>query len=182
VRLDELQGEAGDALEMQWKSFLLRPRAEERTIPQFTRYTERWARPASMEPRATFRTWTGGEPPSHSMPPAVAGKAVLHAFGRDAFDRFHLALMHAYFAESRTISERTVMLDVARAVGLDDEELAARIDSDQAAFEGEVVADHREALAHGIAAVPTVVVNDEYMLQGAMALEQYRKVVARLGG
>ncbi len=182
MRLDELKHEAGDALDMEWKAFLLRPRAEGRTREQFTRYTERWARPASMEPRATFRTWAGGDPPSHSMPPLVAGKAVLRAFGADTFDRFHLALMHAYFAQSRTISDRDVILDVAGAVGIDSAQVSERLDAEAAALEEEVIADHRDALAHGIAEVPTVVVNDEYMLQGAMALEQYRKVVARLGG
>jgi predicted DsbA family dithiol-disulfide isomerase len=90
--------------------------------------------------------------------------------------------MRAYFTENRTISELSVILDVAESVGLDRDTLAATIASQQEILDAEVVADHRAALAQGIAAVPTVVVNDEYMLQGAMALDQYRKVVARLGG
>jgi predicted DsbA family dithiol-disulfide isomerase len=181
VRLEELQREAGDALILEWRAFLLRPFPEERSLEQFTHYTERWARPASTEPATTFRTWTGEHPPpSHSMPSAVAGKAVLHTFGAAAFDRFHLALMRAYFAENRTISERAVLLDVAGAVGLDAAELAATLDANGAELEAEVVGDHRAALALGIAAVPTVVVDDEYLLQGAMTLDQYRKVISRL--
>jgi predicted DsbA family dithiol-disulfide isomerase len=181
VRLDELQREVGDALIVEWRAFLLRPVPEERTLEEFTRYTERWARPASMEPATTFRTWSGEHPPpSHSMPSAVAGKAVLHGFGADAFDRFHLALMHAYFADNRTISERSAILDVARSVGLDVAALAASLDANGAALEAEVIGDHRAALGLGISAVPTVVVEDEYVLQGAMTLEQYRKVVSRL--
>jgi predicted DsbA family dithiol-disulfide isomerase len=183
VRLDALHREVGDVLEIEWRSFLLRPRAEERTVEAFTRYTEHWARPAAAESLASFRTWSGEHPPpSHSMPSAIAGKAVVHTFGADAFDRFHLALMHAYFAENRTISERDVILDVAAQVGLDATELAACIDDNGPALEAEVVADHKDALAQGIAAVPTVVVADEYMLQGALGIEQYRKVVGRLGG
>jgi predicted DsbA family dithiol-disulfide isomerase len=112
---------------------------------------------------------------------------VLHAFGPVGFDRFHLALMRAYFTENRTVSDRAVILDVAGSVGLDAEVLATVLDRDSDALREEVVADHKAALAQGIAAVPTVVVNagfgdGEYMLQGAMALDQYRKVVARLGG
>ena len=38
------------------------------------------------------------------MPSATAGKAVQRVFGTEAFHRFHLALMNAYFAENRTIS------------------------------------------------------------------------------
>lgn len=183
VRLDTLQREVGDVLTIEWRSFLLRPRAEDRSLEAFTRYTEHWARPAEAEPRASFHTWSGEHaPPSHSMPSAIAGKAVAHAFGPEAFDRFHLASMHAYFAENRTISDREVMLDVAMHVGIDAVALAASIDADSAALEAEVVADHKAALAQGIAAVPTVVIGDEYMLQGALGLEQYRKVVSRLGG
>jgi predicted DsbA family dithiol-disulfide isomerase len=181
VRLDELQREAGDMLIVQWRAFLLRPRPEERSLEQFTRYTERWARPASMEPATTFRTWSGNhQPPSHSMPTALAGKAVLRTFGRASFDRFHLALMRAYFADNRTISDRSVILDVARSVGLDPGELAASLDTEHESLESEVTEDHRRALALGVSAVPTVVVDDEYVLQGAMTLDQYRKVVSRL--
>jgi predicted DsbA family dithiol-disulfide isomerase len=181
VRLDELQREVGAALIVEWRAFLLRPVPEERTLEQFTRYTERWARPASMEPATTFRTWSGEhQPPSHSMPSALAGKAVLHAFGVESFDRFHLALMRAYFGDNLTISERSVIRDIARSVGLDVAALAASLDADGDALEAEVVGDHRAALALGISAVPTVVVDDEYVLQGAMTLEQYRKVVSRL--
>ncbi len=183
LRLDALQQEVGDVLAVEWRSFLLRPRADERTVEAFTRYTEHWARPGAAEPLAAFHTWSGEHaPPSHSMPSAIAGKAVLHAFGTDAFHRFHLALMYAYFTDNRTISDRDVILDVAERVDLDAALLGARIDADADALEAEVVADHKDALAHGIAAVPTVVIGDEYMLQGALGLEQYRKVVSRLGG
>jgi predicted DsbA family dithiol-disulfide isomerase len=181
VRLDELQHDVGDALIVEWRAFLLRPVPDERSLEQFTRYTERWARPGSMEPATTFRTWSGEHPPpSHSMPSALAGKAVLQAFGARSFDRFHLALMRAYFGDNRTISERSVILDVARSVGLDAGELAASLDADGEAFEAQVISDHRAALGFGISAVPTVVVDDEHVLQGAMTLDQYRKVVSRL--
>jgi predicted DsbA family dithiol-disulfide isomerase len=181
VRLHALQEEVGDAMAVEWRAFLLRPAPEPRSLEQFTRYTQSWARPAESEPSATFRTWSGEhEPPSFSLPCAMAGKAVLHEFGADGFDRFHLALMRAYFADNRTITDRDVILDVAVAVDLDREPLAARLEHDAEALARECVADHKAALAQGIAAVPTAVVNDEYMLRGAMALEQYRKVVSRL--
>ena len=183
VRLDTLHREVGDIIDIRWRSFLLRPEPSDRSVEQFTRYTESWARPGEAERAAVFTRWSGEHPPpSHSFPSAIAGKAVLHAFGPDGFDRFHLALMRAYFTENRTVSERAVILDVAGDVGLDAEVLAAVLDRDTDALRAEVVADHKAALAQGIAAVPTVLVDDEYMLQGAMALDQYRKVVARLGG
>jgi len=115
------------------------------------------------------------------MPCAIAGKAVKQLFGAAAFERFHLALMHAYFAENRTISDAAVMLAVAEACDLDAAALAVQLDDADARYEADVITDHRAALALGIAAVPTVVIDDEHILQGALSLEQYRKVVARLG-
>lgn len=161
---------------------MLRPEAEPRTVEAFTRYTQRWSRIADLEPAAVFRPWSGEhEPPSHSRPPLVAGKAVLAEAGPEAFEQFHLALMRAYFADNRTISDRAVILDVADTAGIDADALARRLDDDTGAFEAEIVADHRAALALGISAVPTVLVNGEHVLQGALTLEQYRRVVERLG-
>lgn len=183
MRLDQLAHEVGDALTLEWRAFLLRPFPKPRPLDEFTAYTQRWARPAAMEAGATFRTWSGDhEPPSHSTPSAVAGKAVLHEFGAEAFGRFHLALMHAYFAQNRTISDSAVILDVAASVALDAPRLAARIEATVDELETEVIADHRAALGRGIAAVPTVVVDDEFVLQGALTLDQYRKVVAKRRG
>lgn len=182
MRLDEVRRRAGDVLQVEWRAFLLRPQPEARPLDRFRRYTESWRRPAAAEPGAEFRVWDGdAAPPSHSLPPAIGGK-VAATFGAEAFDRFHLALMRAYFAENRTVSERAVILDVAAHVGIDPAEFAARLDRDGDRLAGAVVDDHRAALAAGIAAVPTVVVDDEYVLTGALGVEQYLKVVARLGG
>ena len=183
IRLDQLEREVGDVVTIEWRSFLLRPQATERPLDKFTAYTQSWMRPSEAQPDAGFHVWSGANPPpSHSLPPAIAGKAVHDVFGADGFHRFHLALMRAYFADNRTISERAVILDVAAATDLDPQKLADALDARATEYEEQVVADHRAALAEGIAAVPTAVVNGEYLLQGAMSLEQYSKVVSRLAG
>ena len=46
----------GDAIDVQWKSFLLVPEPKIRSLEKFTRYTESWQRPADMEPAAKFTT------------------------------------------------------------------------------------------------------------------------------
>jgi len=182
LRLDAVRRESGDALEIEWRSFLLRPEPEPRPLDRFRRYTESWSRSAEAEPAAGFHVWHDDTPPpSHSRPPAVAGKVAL-SFGPDAFDRFHLALMRAYFAHNRTISDRDVVLDVAETVGLDPRAFAMRLETDGERLEADVVAEHRAALARGIAAVPTVVIDDEHVLTGAMRADQYSKVVSRRGG
>jgi predicted DsbA family dithiol-disulfide isomerase len=181
LRLDQLERAVGDVVTIEWRAFLLRPQATERPLDKFTTYTQSWMRANEAEPEAGFQVWSGeNPPPSHSLPSAIAGKAVRDVFGAEGFHRFHLALMRAYFAENRTISARDVMLDVAAAVDLDAEKLREALDARADEYERLVIDDHRAALAEGIAAVPTALVNNEYLLQGAMTLEQYQKVVARL--
>ena len=130
MRLDQLAAEVGDRVEIEWRSFLLRPRPEERTVEAFREYTTSWSRPAAMEPAARFRVWEGGEPPSHSLPSAIGGK-VAESFGSEAFDRFHHRLLEAYFAENRTISDPEVLAAVAGEAGLDARAFAERFESDR---------------------------------------------------
>ncbi|MGQ0824442.1 MAG: DsbA family oxidoreductase [Actinomycetota bacterium] len=182
LRIHEVQRAVGDILRVEWRSFLLRPQPEDRPLDRFRRYTESWARPADAEPRAQFRVWEGdARPPTHSLPPAIAGKAAA-TFGLDTFDRFHVALMRAYFAENRTISDRAVILDVAAGVGLDSGALAIRLDADSDELMAAVVADQEDALSRGIAAVPTVVIDDEDVVTGALPTEAYSRIVDRRGG
>lgn len=180
MRLDQLTAEVGDAVEIEWRSFMLRATPEERSVEAFRSYTESWNRPASMEPAARFRVWEGATPPSHSLPPAMAGK-VAETFGAEAFDRFHHLLLDAYFAQNRTISDRDVLLAVADEADLDPVEFAERYDADRQSLAGSVIDDHNDAIERGINAVPTVVVNDELVLPGALDLDAYRRIVDRLG-
>ncbi|MEE9414619.1 MAG: hypothetical protein V3V01_04985, partial [Acidimicrobiales bacterium] len=108
MRLDQVKSEFGAAVEIEWKAFLLRPTPEPRPMDKFIRYTESWARPAELEPAATFNQWSGEhEPPSHSLPSAIAGK-VAAGFGPELFEKFHWRLLESDFTENRTVSDVAV--------------------------------------------------------------------------
>jgi predicted DsbA family dithiol-disulfide isomerase len=177
-----VQAEVGDALRVEWRAFMLRPDAEERPLEKFRRYAQSWARPAEAEPAAEFNVWSGdAAPPSHSLPPLVATK-VAASFGDDAFAHYHHALFRAYFVDNRTVSDPGVLRDVAERIGLDGAEFATRFERDNAEYAAAVVADHRAALAEGIAAVPSVMVDHEHVLTGALATDAYRRIVERRSG
>ena len=179
MRLDQITEQYGAAVAVRYHAFLLRPAPEPRTVEAFTRYTNSWMRPAEMEPAASFQVWSGKhEPPSHSVPGLVAGKAA-ETFGEELSGAFHRRMLQAYFTENRTISDRDVQLDVAADVGIDAEAFAPLLDEQR--FVEAVVADHEDAYAHGITAVPSVVVNGQYLLQGALDVAQYERVVEKLG-
>ncbi|MEZ5340834.1 MAG: hypothetical protein R2706_05130 [Acidimicrobiales bacterium] len=113
MRLAAIEDEFGPKVNVEWRSFLLRPEPEPRTMEKFARYTTSWETPGSMEPRTTFNPWNGKhEPPSHSVPSSVAGKAA-QTFGPDIYRAFSFAMFGAYFTDNRTISERSVQLDIA---------------------------------------------------------------------
>lgn len=164
---------------MRWRSFLLRPFPEQRRIEDFRSYTARWARPAALEPKAEFRTWgSDAAPPSHSVPPAVAGK-VASTFGGSAFLEYHRALLHAYFAENRTISDRSVLVAIAGEVGLELDLFSERLDGGYGQIEQEVLQEHNQAIQAGITAVPSVVIGGRYLVTGAVDAEHYRRVIAK---
>lgn len=179
MRLDELAADEGDGITIEWRSFLLRPAPEERDVDEFTRYTEKWARPAGLEPRAGFTIpWSGeSSPPSHSLPAAVAGKVVQHHFP-NSFDDFHHRLLAAYFVENRTISERSVLIDVAGEAGIDTAGFASFYDDQWTPLARAAYEEHNQAINAGIGGVPAVVVDNTYLVTGAVDTDQYRQVVA----
>lgn len=177
MRLDQLSEWAGDRLTISWRSFLLRPRPEERSVEAFTRYTGSWGRPAAMEPSITFNQWSGEhEPPSHSLPTSVAGK-LAEQYGADEFDRFHHGLMEAYFTHNRTVSDTEVILDVAGSSGLPVDDFATRLADEHDTLVRAVIDDHNQAVDRGVGGVPAVVVNDSFPVTGAQDLDLYRRIV-----
>lgn len=178
-RLRRTQEEFGADLEIEWRSFLLRPQPDpKRTLEKFKRYTESWQRPAAEEPEAGFRVWsTEAGPPSHSIPPHLAAKAAA-SLGGDAFERLHGRLLRAYFVENRDITARETLRAIWNEAGLPDEEFA-RID-DPAALQ-RVVEEHNEAIELGVGGVPAVRAADsDVAITGAQPFETYRRWVAKL--
>ena len=178
MRLEELEKEQGELIVIEWKSFLLRPQPESRTLQEFTEYTKSWERPAGLEPRAEFTTpWSGASaPPSHSLPAAIASKTAA-TFGQETWQRYHRNLLKAYFIENRDISSSEELLKIA-----DESEI------DKAAFEGvqttngenfkkQVFDEYNEALQNGVNGVPAVVIDNRFLISGAVEVEQYQKAL-----
>jgi predicted DsbA family dithiol-disulfide isomerase len=180
VRLEQLSERVGDLVAIEWRSYLLRPEPREPSIEKFRAYTQSWLRPASMAPEVSFVPWaTDNVQPSHSLPSAVAGK-VAASFGAEAWDRYHVALMRAYFTDNRTISEVEVQVDVAEDCGLDRDEFAQRLAVDGEELAALVRQEHAAAMDHMVTAVPTVLVNDVLPIPGAQELDVYLNVVERI--
>jgi predicted DsbA family dithiol-disulfide isomerase len=178
VRLRRIEDEFGDAVEVEWRSYLLRPHPRpDRSLEKFVGYTQSWLRPAAEEDAGQFRVWQTREgPPSHSVPPHVAAKAAARV-GPEAFRALHDRLLRAYFAENRDVSDEAVLralwrelaLPGAAVPGLEDPELVEQI-----------LAEHRDALEIGVNGVPAVQrTGNPAFIVGAQPLETYRRWVER---
>lgn len=180
MRLDRLQERLGDGITLEWKAFLLRPEPEARTLDQFRRYTESWRRPAAMEPACGFHVWSGdAAPPTSSVGPAVAAR-VARQLGTDAAARYERAVFQAYFVENRTVSDRRVLVEIAADIGLDPAGFDAALTDHGQDAQAAVFAEYHEAIELGIYAVPAVVIDGRRLVQGAVEVDDYVRVIDAL--
>lgn len=177
MRLEKIETEYADTVEVVWKSFMLRPTPQPRSLEQHREYTRSWLNPASQPESGEFSVWaTENSPPTHSVPALVAGKAAA-TFGHEAFHRFHREVMRAYFAENRTISDLEVLADVAGTATIPSGEFRERLENDWQTFEDQVFAEHTEAVSLGVTGIPSVVVDDALLIPGAVEADVYRRVI-----
>ena len=178
-RLEQLKAELGDVVELEWKSFLLRPRPEPgRDLERFVRYTQSWLRPAAEPDAPVFRVWESTEgPPTHSVPAHLVAKAAA-ALGPEAFAALHRRLLRAYFEQSRDISR----VDTLRALWSEAQLPEAGFAACSApALLEQTLAEHNEAVSLGITGVPALrVAGTDAFVTGAQPLASYRRWIDRL--
>lgn len=182
VRLRGLEAAYAGRIELDWRSYLLRPNRRVSSDPaaaleKFRSYTQSWARPAAEEPSGDFTIWASDEgPPSHSVPAHLVSKAA-KALGRDAFGRMHDRLMRAYFTENRDISRKEVQQDLWAELGLPEEGFAV---SEKPETLEAVIDDYQEAISSGATGVPAVRLEDNpAVIVGAHPVELYQRWVDR---
>jgi predicted DsbA family dithiol-disulfide isomerase len=85
--------------------------------------------------------------------------------------------MRAYFSEGRPIGERETLVELAREVGLAEEEARSALEGTE--YAEEVRADERRAAELGISGVPFFVVGGRYGVSGAQSSEAFLQVLQR---
>ena len=182
VRLRGIETEYAGAVELDWRSYLLRPEPRNPADPEaarekFRRYTESWLRPAAESESGRFQVWSSDEgPPSHSVPAHLVSKAAKR-LGPEAFSAMHDRLMRAYFGENRDISRTEVLRTLWDELELPAEEFDG---IEESGLVDEVLADHREALELGATGVPAVQLQgNAAVIVGAHPVELYRRWVDR---
>lgn len=90
------------------------------------------------------------------------------------------ALLQAYHAEGRDVSDRDTLVAIASAAGLDATE--ARDVLQTGRFAAEVRERERFYQQHGIQAVPSVIFNERHLVQGGQPPETFEQVLRQLSG
>jgi predicted DsbA family dithiol-disulfide isomerase len=179
VRLKRIGEEFGGRVQFEWRSFLLRPQPDpRRTLEKFRTYTQSWLRPAAEPDAPPFHVWeSAAGPPSHSVPPHLVAKAAAQV-GADAFQRVHDRLMQAYFTENRDITDADTLLALWRDLALPEAAFGRVADP---TLLQETIAQHNEALEHGIDGVPAVRVQGrDGAVIGAQPIETFRHWINRI--
>ena len=183
MRVEQLEKTFGDQIEVEWKSFLLRPDndgGDPAKHDKFVEYTKSWMRPAEAEPSLTFSVWaTDNAQPSGSVPAQIAQKA-MEEFAPEAAGAYHRRLMDAYFAENRTISDAQVLAELAADVDVDPGGFITHVVENEQRLAQVVIDEHNSAIQSGVTAVPTIVLDDVLPVQGAQDLESYERWIERL--
>jgi predicted DsbA family dithiol-disulfide isomerase len=179
VRIERLRKEHG--VEVQWVHFPLHPDtpAEGRSLQELfagrnydieARQREMRARMAAEGLPYGNRTMTYNSRLAQEL-----GKwAASLPQGQPGREAIHDVLFKAYFVEGKNVGDVDVLLDIARSVGLPEEE--AREVLEKRTFKAAVDADWAKSRAYGITGVPTFVAGG-YGVVGAQPYEALEQLV-----
>ncbi len=164
---------------LDWQPFELRPDAPE----------EGWAIPAHIRARMAApdnplrrraaelgltlaeREWIPSSRRAHECTELARAERRL--------EPFHAAVLQAYWSEGKDIHDWAVLEAAATSAGLDAAAMRAAVEAGRFA----AAVDERVGAAHerGIHAVPTFVVDDRLVIQGAQTLPVFQQALAQLG-
>ncbi|MBW1853642.1 MAG: DsbA family protein [Deltaproteobacteria bacterium] len=172
VRLNRLEDEFKGSLAVSWKSYLIR----EEGVTVFDEYiASHFKRANEHEESITFNPWKSGPYPTWGMPALKAIKAAAPQ-GKEKQDRFHLAVMKAFYTDGRDISNEQVLEKVAEEEGLITEEFSREFNNPK--WERIVYSETKDAKERlGISSIPAVVVHNRYLVEGAVSVSHYKRVI-----
>ncbi|MFD2044293.1 DsbA family protein [Ornithinibacillus salinisoli] len=87
-------------------------------------------------------------------------------------------LLYAYFTESKLISDRTTLADLAEEVGLEKEPVLEVLETDK--YANHVRNDEETATQIGVQGVPFFVFNEKYAVSGAQPPEVFSEVLEKV--
>lgn len=89
-----------------------------------------------------------------------------------------MRLVTAFFGERKDVSDRNVLLEELKSIGLNTDKAMARLDNDDARYEVQAKEAYWQNV--GVSSVPTMVFNNASALTGAQPVDVYKQILADL--
>ena len=99
-------------------------------------------------------------------------------YGADVQADLKQQLLQAYFTDGRNVADFAVITECASRVGIDESALLIWLESDEG-YDA-VTDDIRAASARDITAVPSFVVNDQFLIPGAQDVQVFENILERV--
>ena len=93
---------------------------------------------------------------------------------------YHDAVFRAYWQEARDIGDRSVLIDIAKSIGLDPNAFSSALDTPE--YLHSVLADISQAQDMGLSGVPALIFASKYLVSGAQPYEVLCKVTEEVQG
>jgi len=86
-----------------------------------------------------------------------------------------MRLVAAFFSERKDVSDKAILLQELKAVGLNPDEAISRLESDDARYQVQSQETYWQSL--GVSSVPTMVFNKKSALTGAQPVDTYKEIL-----
>jgi predicted DsbA family dithiol-disulfide isomerase len=176
-----LQERLGAQLQIERRAFPLRPGPQAVTPFRGTRREATWRRIAAMvKPDGIdWKMWEREDYPHWSLPALEAAKCAALQ-GPEAFDDLHFRLFRGFFEQGVNIARPEEVCALARQAPLDFDRFLADFESGMT--RRAILDEYNEAVTtYMVDAIPTVIFNQAESIVGAVPIEAYEKVLAKLG-
>ncbi len=179
--LERVRADLGATIEIDWRSFELRPEPEPTLDPNAEYLHRVWNQ--SVYPMAQERGLHMMKLPPVQPRSRKAHEAAEHAREMGLLDAMNHALFKAFFQDGRDLADPEVLIDIGRSVGLDENGLREALESGRHAER--VLEDEQLARQIGISGVPALIVTagaQAYLVSGAQPYETVMSVIAQARG
>jgi len=164
---------------IEWKPYLLRPDTPEEGLPLPAYIREKMADPDNpLTARAKSLGLTIVQ--REKIPSSRrAHEATEYARSKGKIDAFHHAVLERYWSKSEDLHDWSVLKAAATDAGLDGEEMQREVDAGQ--WKQPMLAGIEAGAQIGVNAVPTFIVGNKFIIQGAQQGSAFAQAFERLG-
>jgi len=175
-----------DKVEVEWKSFQLNPNMvtdPSRSTMQYLAETKGWSIEQTKNSMQHVSEMAKGVGLTYNFEKAVvansfdAHRFIQFAKTKGKGDAAEESLFKAYFTEGKNTADHEVIIELAKSIGLDENETRKILSSN--VFAKEVVDDITEAQKIGVRGVPFFVLDRKYAVSGAQDPEHFYQALSK---